>query len=167
MADRLNGRDDRVDADGRDGLELATPPAATSLRARLMHLPGAPAARVSSADGVEGEATGDVAPAHLVLEPGSGGAIFVDGAEEPATLQWHTPPRARFATADGARDVLVLPIPDPRRAADGIARLEVIVDGWRFEVEIEPEARARLRERATSSRADPTRGGPVELRAII
>jgi biotin carboxyl carrier protein len=44
---------------------------------------------------------------------------------------------------------------------------EVVVDGWRFEVELEPERRATLRERA--SRVSRTAGtsGPTELRAVI
>jgi biotin carboxyl carrier protein len=45
--------------------------------------------------------------------------------------------------------------------------VEVVVDGWRFEVDLEGEDRARLRERATRARGDRVRGGPLELRAII
>jgi biotin carboxyl carrier protein len=45
--------------------------------------------------------------------------------------------------------------------------VEVVVDGWRFEFDVETERRARLRERATNARADAARGGPSELRAII
>lgn len=56
---------------------------------------------------------------------------------------------------------------DPGRAAAGLTRLEVVVDGWCFEVDLEPETRARLRERATSARGDVARGGPLEVRAII
>ena len=45
--------------------------------------------------------------------------------------------------------------------------LEVVVDGWRFEVEVEPEARAALRERARRDRGDASHGGPASVRAII
>jgi len=44
---------------------------------------------------------------------------------------------------------------------------EVLVDGFRFEVESEPERLASLRERATRDRPDAARGGPLEIRAVI
>ena len=39
--------------------------------------------------------------------------------------------------------------------------------GWRIEVEVEPERRAVLRERARRSAGAASQGGPVEVRAII
>jgi biotin carboxyl carrier protein len=53
----------------------------------------------------------------------------------------------------------------PRR--DHIERLEVLVDGWRFEVEVEPAGRAALREKARRGRSEGGQDGPVEVRAII
>jgi biotin carboxyl carrier protein len=51
---------------------------------------------------------------------------------------------------------------------DGRLEVEVVVDGWRFQLLVEDEARAALRERASR---DPTAagatGGPLEIRAII
>ena len=47
------------------------------------------------------------------------------------------------------------------------ATLEVVVDGWRFELEVEDDARARLRERATRDPGHAAAGGPLEIRAII
>ena len=51
---------------------------------------------------------------------------------------------------------------------EGRQEVEVVVDGWRFELLVEDEARAALRERASR---DPTAGGaaggPLEIRAII
>jgi biotin carboxyl carrier protein len=44
---------------------------------------------------------------------------------------------------------------------------EVVVDGWRIEVELEFERRAALRERARRGAGVASRGGPVEVRAII
>ena len=44
---------------------------------------------------------------------------------------------------------------------------EVLVDGFRFVVEIESERLAALRERATRGRAAGTHGGPLDVRAII
>jgi biotin carboxyl carrier protein len=50
---------------------------------------------------------------------------------------------------------------------DGIERREVLVDGWRFEVEVESAARATLREKARRGRSEAGGDGPVEVRAII
>jgi len=47
------------------------------------------------------------------------------------------------------------------------AVVEVVVDGWRFELEVEDDARARLRERATRDPGHTAAGGPLEIRAII
>ena len=51
---------------------------------------------------------------------------------------------------------------------DGRRPVEVVVDGWRFELLVEDEARAALRERASRDRtAVGATGGPLEIRAII
>jgi biotin carboxyl carrier protein len=50
----------------------------------------------------------------------------------------------------------------------GRRALEVVVDGWRFEFDIEDDARAELRERASRERsAGLGAGEPLEIRAII
>ena len=103
----------------------------------------------------------------MVVQLLDDGRADVDGTAEAVTLTLVEPPRARLTTADGTYDVLLLPVPDPARAAAGIQRLEVVIDGWRFEVDVEPEARAALRDRATRAGGDKVRGGPLELRAII
>ena len=54
----------------------------------------------------------------------------------------------------------------PRTEA-GTVRAEVVLDGWRFELEIEDAGRAELRRRASRNRGARGRGGPTELRAII
>jgi biotin carboxyl carrier protein len=51
--------------------------------------------------------------------------------------------------------------------ADGPGRVEVVVDGWRFEFEVEDAERAALRARATSVQGAQARHGPTEVRAII
>jgi biotin carboxyl carrier protein len=93
--------------------------------------------------------------------------VVVDGLPEEAHLALLSPPRARLTTAAATHDVLILPVPDARRMAAGIERVEVVIGGWRFELDVEPDARARLRERATRARGDRASGGPAELRAII
>ncbi len=45
--------------------------------------------------------------------------------------------------------------------------VEVVVDGWRFELEIEDAARADLRARATRVRATGPGSGPFEVHAMI
>ncbi len=50
---------------------------------------------------------------------------------------------------------------------DGRRRVEVVVDGWRFEVEVEDAARADLRRRATRTADATTISGPAEIRAVI
>ena len=57
--------------------------------------------------------------------------------------------------------------PAERRAGDGVEVREVVVGGWRVLVEVEPEARASLRERARRGRTEGVAGGPVDVRAII
>jgi len=103
----------------------------------------------------------------VVVGKGPAGFVTLDGRPERARLIPGDPPRARLEAADGDHDILLTDLPDPRRSAAGVRRLEVVVDGWRFEVDVESEHRARLRERASSGRGDAARGGPVELRAII
>jgi biotin carboxyl carrier protein len=51
---------------------------------------------------------------------------------------------------------------------DGRLGVEVVVEGWRFELLVEDEARAALRERASRDpAAGRAAGGPLEIRAII
>ena len=61
--------------------------------------------------------------------------------------------------------VLLAQLPASDRA--GGPTLEVIVDGWRFELMIETEARATLVERARRGAESAGRGGPTAIRAII
>jgi biotin carboxyl carrier protein len=58
----------------------------------------------------------------------------------------------------------VLPAGAGRR---GVLRQEVVVDGWRVELELESAVHAALRERARRGDDEATHGGPTEVRAII
>ena len=59
-------------------------------------------------------------------------------------------------------------IGDDRRATPtGPRTVEVVVDGWRFELEVEDAARADLRARATRARATGPGSGPFEVHAMI
>jgi biotin carboxyl carrier protein len=69
------------------------------------------------------------------------------------------------ATSDGAATTaLTRP---PRRRPDGVATVEVVVDGWRFELDVEGADRAELRRRATRAPDAEAASGPTEIRAII
>jgi biotin carboxyl carrier protein len=81
--------------------------------------------------------------------------VIVDDAEPPSrTAAIMTPLEAAGTHSQ-----------EDRRA--GIERLEVLVDGWRFEVEVESAARAALREKARRVRSEAGQDGPAEVRAII
>jgi biotin carboxyl carrier protein len=49
----------------------------------------------------------------------------------------------------------------------GPLAVEVVVDGWRFELEVEDAVRADLRRRATREPDSAAASGPTEIRAII
>jgi acetyl/propionyl-CoA carboxylase alpha subunit len=71
---------------------------------------------------------------------------------------------AALAPADDRRDARVGLV---GASASGSAVVEVIVGGWRFELLVEPDRRARLRERATRGRQAAAEGVRLEVRAII
>jgi biotin carboxyl carrier protein len=75
-------------------------------------------------------------------------------------------PATEMQDADAQR-VLLLDAEPGGNTPRGVVRREVIVAGWRVEVEIEPAARAALRERARRGREEAGRSGPSEVRAII
>jgi len=73
---------------------------------------------------------------------------------------------ATDGTPRSGRPPLVLPaISGPTtRGRDGV---EVVLDGWRFEFEVEDADLHDLRQRATSGRAADAHHGPTDVRAII
>jgi biotin carboxyl carrier protein len=131
---------------------------------RAVLAPGSARTNDASSNGATGPG-GSLA--RMVVQPLGDGRADIDGTPEPVSLTVVGPPRARLTTLEGSHEVLLLPVPDPARAAAGVQRLEVVLDGWRFEVDLEPEGRAALRDRATRAKGDKVRGGPLELRAII
>jgi biotin carboxyl carrier protein len=92
----------------------------------------------------------------VVISTDDPGEVFV----EP-----YGPNRVVVHGADGSDRWAVLEPKD--RLPDGRTIVEVVVDGWRFELEIEDDARATLRERATRARDEAAATGPLELRAAI
>jgi biotin carboxyl carrier protein len=129
-------------------------------------IPLVPAPHVAGRGLLGGVATprGDLA----VGAPAGVDEVLVDGRPVQAALRHLDPERAILevgpAPAAGER-VLLLPAGPTR---DGAAlRREVIVGGWRIEVEVESASRAALRERARRGREEASHSGPTEVRAII
>ena len=88
----------------------------------------------------------------------------VDGEPVDAALRNLGGGRHVLEEGSGATRVILEPL---RRADGGPAVREVIVDGFRFDVEMEAERRAALRERAALGRVAGQGSGPLEVRAII
>jgi len=108
-----------------------------------------------------------VTPRPATRQPGDEPVVVTAG---DASLEVLSNGRARLTRPSGHRaggQVAVLF--DRRPAIDGGngPALEVIVDGWRFELTTEAEARAALLERARRGAESARRGGPTEIRAII
>ena len=110
----------------------------------------------------------------MVVRPSSAaedGLVMVD--DQPLEVRLHSLDAVRGVLVEGhgagaARSaVILMPLERADGPASGTARREVIVDGWRIEVEIEPERRAELRDRARRGRGATTHGGPTEVRASI
>lgn len=122
------------------------------------------AVRVSLAGG---SSDGGVDPCVVQVLAGSG-EVLIDGTAAADRLRMIDGERAVLTTGAGeTHRVLMLPRAAHSEGDRFIERREVVVDGWRVEVELEPEARASLRERARRGRADGPRSGPTELRAMI
>ncbi|HEY6057445.1 MAG TPA: acetyl-CoA carboxylase biotin carboxyl carrier protein subunit [Candidatus Limnocylindrales bacterium] len=95
--------------------------------------------------------------------------ILFDGGYVAARIEWLDASRAiLLEDVDGTARRTSVTF-GPRSGADeaGIVRREVVVDGWRFELDIEPERRAALRERARRGHEAVTHSGELEVRAII
>jgi propionyl-CoA carboxylase alpha chain len=101
------------------------------------------------------------APA-MTVEPDQ---AVVDGETIPVRLRWIATDRARLEPEGVV--VLFLGPPETGGAAPGITRREVFVEGWRIVVEIEPAARAMLRERASRADDAMARGVASQLHAMI
>jgi biotin carboxyl carrier protein len=68
---------------------------------------------------------------------------------------------------EGRRDVWALVGDDGPANATRQRTIEIVVDGWRFELEVEDTARADLRARAVRPRAADSASGPLEVHAMI
>ena len=122
--------------------------------------------------------------AQIVIEPPdvllAGGVVVVDGGPTAVRLDLFGPVHGVLVEgSDEPTRTPVVLMPDDRspgsqpsaavapRSSAGTVRREVVVNGWRIEVEIESERRASLRKRAKRGREATASGGPTEVRAII
>jgi biotin carboxyl carrier protein len=111
---------------------------------------------------------GGVAPAVAAPEAPSAPELVADREPLTAAFDRLDADRGTLSVPDGGRHrVLLLDAATDGGAPQGSTRREVVVDGWRFEVEVEAAARAALRERARRGREDAGRSGPTEVNAII
>jgi biotin carboxyl carrier protein len=119
-----------------------------------------------------------IGPADPGTAPGGQGAALVDGTVIGARLERLDDVRAVLVTPGSSRNgqdgsaaerqrLLLMPEAPRGEGPDGVTRREVVVEGWSIDLEIEPAARAALRERARRGRAEAGQSGPTELRAII
>jgi biotin carboxyl carrier protein len=94
---------------------------------------------------------------------------IVDGVAVPARLERFDGDRGRLTLEDDGTPVRLPVVVGEARfdRARGTTVREVIVRGWRIEVEVEPERRAVLRERARRGAGAAAHGGPLEVHAII
>ena len=124
---------------------------------------------VAVASRLDGDTPLTIAPAlRPILGATEDRRPVVDGARVDATVQRFDDVRARLAIGAGGdpAEHRVL-LGELRPASSGPALREVVVDGWRVELELEPERRAALRERARRGHEATGHGGPMEVHAII
>ena len=84
----------------------------------------------------------------------------------PLVIQPDTKEIAKFLPTRRGEHVLTVP-PRAQDRADGINAYEVVVDGWLFDVTVEPARRAELRERVASQAAEHQQTARLMLRAQI
>jgi biotin carboxyl carrier protein len=141
--------------------------------------PRAVRAGVAASSRLEGDPVISVAPppnpANRLPQDGAAGSDLplIDGVSTGISLERFGVVHARLTTPAPAgsagpalRTNLQLgPVRVDR--ARGTRLREVVVDGWRIDVELEFERRAALRGRAHRGAGTASLGGPVEIRAII
>ncbi len=141
--------------------------------ARALRIGVAPTSRLDGDPSISLAPPADPAnqlPQNGVAEPG---LPLVDGAPVHVRLERFGEVRARLVETAGAgspaparrTELLLGPVRIDR--ARGTRVREVVVDGWRIEVEVELERRAVLRQRARRGAGAVVLGGPVEVHAII
>jgi biotin carboxyl carrier protein len=112
-------------------------------------------------------ASGVVAVEPIVVTPPTSAELPAEGPRDGAALRRLDAERAVLSRGDQPPERVLLLPPQPSPDGRGPTRREVVVGGWRIEVELEGAARAALRARAHRGREDRGHSGPAEVRAII
>lgn len=104
--------------------------------------------------------------------PGGPRPIVLGPGARPAAIELDMLDIERAVLRDGeggeAHRVLLLPAQLAQASvAAAMVRSEVVIGGWRVEVDVEPAARAALRDRARRGREDVEHSGPARVHAII
>lgn len=92
---------------------------------------------------------------------------LVDGRPTAARLEWLDDVRAVLVRGEGSDATRTAVLLVPVRERGGSSIREVVVDGWRIDLELEPERRAALRERSRRATEGARHSGPLEIHAII
>jgi biotin carboxyl carrier protein len=145
------------------GAEAAGPPPVVLEPAPRPLVPSPPSAGLGLLGGVAG-------PAAVDASDGRDDARTLDGVPLVASLQQLDAERAILREGPGGpahRVLLVAEDGSPYAMPAGVVRREVVIDGWRIEVDVESAARAALRERARRGRDEAGRSGPTKVHAII
>lgn len=97
--------------------------------------------------------------------------VIVEGQPLEARLDRLDAARANLHVERGLgpirRSILLVEPDGSHERTPGADRVEVVIDGWRVEVDVESERQASLRERARRGSEETHRGGPLEVHAII
>ena len=105
-----------------------------------------------------------VVPIDAAGVPDDGRAVEIDPGDPGMAVQPLGRGRFRVPAAKRSAGGFVAALP----AASGRPRqFEVVVDGWRFELEVEDAARAAIRRRGTRDTDAAASSGPLDIRAII
>jgi len=116
--------------------------------------PRAVRVRVAPSTALEGDVSLTVPPDDAWRVDVDGGGLLRAGPAGPGAVRRALATRLAVPAGSGSNGA-------------GVRRVEVVVDGWRFELEVEPAGRAALRERAAREAAAVHAGGAIEVRAII
>lgn len=151
-------------------VSLAPNSASAALAPLVLEPPEFPAVAVTRV--ADGSPIGEPPRVSPITVPDEDGLdlVLVDGSPIATRLVRLDRERALLLGSgpDGSREhVLLLPPANAPGTDRGVVRREVVVDGWRVEVEVEAAARAALRERARRGRGVAGQSGPIEVRAII
>lgn len=117
----------------------------------------------------DGSGKGEARRVRVTFAPASGHLDMppLVVAEADADLEQIDASHAVLVQGGTARTRVIMDVVGRGPSIGSGTRREVVVDGWRFELDTELEARASLRERARRGAVAGGAAGPLEVRAVI